>query len=335
MTNGFTVTPSLSDRRWLCLLALVVLMVCSMAGEVLAARVKCPVCGQTFNEDLDLCPNDGTNLELLGKPLPDEEPSGPGNDDESTASPDGSSANKYKRHDQGGERMATPRSSVDTYSDRHARLADDRRGSFTEDEAEELQAKALFEAEDKRRSEGYRRQRESAWGRRHQELADAKTLRKQLLERREQLLSSLAAPLTSLGTRLWWMSDQGDAGTVVGAEVDVNLVRDVLRIGLSTSLGVRFAAARGDILFLETLSVGAQLPWRFSPYVVGRVGIGGLSYQRAEAETVNPLGLFGVDVGVDVWTNPWLCLTPAVGYAFLLDGKDTWHTFTGKLSVGF
>jgi hypothetical protein len=185
------------------------------------------------------------------------------------------------------------------------------------------------------RAEQFRRQRETAWSLRRDQAESSKSQRQELLARREELLSSLAAPLTSLGTRLWWMSRERDAGTVVAAEIDINLVRDVLRLGLSSSLGVRFLSNRGDIVFLETLSVGAQLPWRYSPYLTVRAGLGGLSSQSDGQERVNPLGIWGGEAGVDIWLNPWLCLSPSLGYAFILDREDKWHTFTAKLSVGF
>ncbi|MCU0662553.1 MAG: hypothetical protein MUC50_09540 [Myxococcota bacterium] len=316
---------------------IVLLCLLVLPGEALADLVKCPVCGQVFGREVKTCPNDGTNLELLGKPIESEKPAAQTKAEETSPPTDDAASSKYKRHDQNGERRATPRPRVDTYSDRHARLVGDRRGGPTEEEREDLgeKARAEYEAKDRSAAEQFRRQREQAWGLRRQEQEDASALRRELLARRDELLASLAAPLTSLGTRLWWMQEGQKPGAVLSGELDVNLVRNVFRLGLSTSLGIRFLENRGDILFLETLVFGVQLPWRFSPFVVGRAGLGGLSTELGQESMVNPLGMFGAEVGLDVWTNPWLCLTPNLGYSFLLDGEDMWHSFTAKLSVGF
>jgi hypothetical protein len=122
---------------------------------------------------------------------------------------------------------------------------------------------------------------------------------------------------------------------VSSAEIDVNLMKTKVRVGLSSSIGVRSLAHRDDLLFVESVSLGAQLPWRFSPYVLARAGVGALAANRFGEDLIYVVRSLGAEVGLDCRLTRWLVVTPSFGYTSYAIDAAHWNSFTAKLSIGF
>lgn len=313
-------------------------------GMADAGEVKCPVCGEVFDDAQGECPNDGTDLRLVGvrieKPgdAPDTAETAPGEEPvEGEGEPAGGP--RYTRHDQGGDRQAVSQEEAPTYTDRRSRIHEERRGGTTAAERTKQEDRAArqraFEEEDRRllAEIAVRRGRIASW--RESGRLAAVEGEKGRLAAETRLLYSLAAPLTSFGVRMLWMGEGRSAGPVSSAEIDINLARYRLRAGFSTLLGIRSVTGRNDILFLESVAVGFQWPWRFSPFLLARGGIGVLVSERFGHDIVDLVTSLGAEVGIDCWATPWFAITPSVGYARVTASDAYWNTFTAKLSVGF
>ncbi|MCP4678607.1 MAG: hypothetical protein GY854_24460 [Deltaproteobacteria bacterium] len=302
-----------------------------------AEEVACPVCGQTFSDETGSCPNDGTDLKMLGKRKDevdevDEDPSLPENTE------DRGNPSKYQRLDEkmGKRRPVKSKTEKSDYSDRRSRLKKTRRGRSSAAERRRWEKEhAEFVKQDRQLLSEYEAQRASSWkDQERTRLAEARARRdRDAAEAR--LLNGLGAPLTSLGYRLFWMGEGNDAGAVNAAEIDINLARYRLRAGLSSLIGVRTLSGRDELVFLEHISVGFQKPSRFSPFIVFRGGIGILAGERFGRELVYLLTSIGLEVGIDAWATPWIALTPSMGYERCMLDDAYWNSFTFKISIGF
>jgi hypothetical protein len=301
-----------------------------------AQKVRCPVCGQVFDESVVVCPNDGTDLGREGKPVEEPAKDGASEGDAADAARDEQAPPKYKRHDVGGERMRAEDEDVG-YDDRRARLGGDRRG---EEEAErrrqlkERKARAFAEEDGRRRGE-FERRRGMMWEKQRERAEEDRRAAEGLEDLRRRSLWGRGAPLTSVGVRIAWMGEGDDPGPVTSAEIDVNFSKVAVRAGLSSSIGVRSLAHRADLLFVESVSFGAQLPWRFSPYVLARAGIGALATNRFGEDLAYLVRSLGAEAGLDCRVTRWFVVTPALGYALFAIDDAYWHSFTARLSVGF
>ena len=150
-----------------------------------------------------------------------------------------------------------------------------------------------------------------------------------------RILNHMGAPLASLGFRVFWMAEGNDSGPVGAAEVEVNLVRYRLRAGVSTLLGLRDLESRNELIFLGNMSIGIQSPKRFSPYIVAKGGIGMSKTERFYTDQLYLLSSLGAEVGVDAWVTRWIAVTPGMGYMRCTADNAYWHSFTGKISIGF
>lgn len=318
-------------------LALAALLSASAAGA--GEKVRCPVCGQVFDEGVPVCPNDGTDLAAEGRPVAGpaagegegEEAGGEGEDG------GGQAPQKYRRQDVGGDRRRADAGGEAGYDDRRARLGGDRRGDGEAERRRQLKERRAraFADEDRRRREEFERRRGGMWERRRERAAEDRRAAEGLEELGRRSLWGRGAPLTSIGVRIAWMGEGADPGPVTSAEIDVNLSKAAVRAGLSSSIGVRSLSHRADLLFLESVSFGVQLPWRFSPYAVARGGIGVLATNRFGEDLDYLVRSVGADVGIDCRLTRWFVVTPALGYAALAIDDAYWHTFTARLSVGF
>jgi hypothetical protein len=317
-------------------LAVALAAACLAADAGAAEKIRCPVCGQVFEETVETCPNDGTDLGAEGKPVAEAPAAAAAAGEDAEGEGDGGSAPKYKRQDLGGERQ---RADVDgdRYDDRRARLGDDRRGDEAAERRRRLKAereRALAEEDARLREEFEARRRRLYEGRARRAEEDLRAAEGFELLKRSSLWGR-GAPLTSVGARLSWMGEGDDPGPVSAAEIEVNLVKTRLRVGLSSSIGVRSLPSRDDLLFVESVTIGAQLPWRFSPYVLARFGVGGLSTNRFGEELLHVVRAVGAEAGIDCRPARWLVVTPSLGYVTYAIDNARWHSFTAKLSVGF
>jgi hypothetical protein len=307
-----------------------------VSWPALAHRVRCPVCGQEFETDeTSVCPNDGTDLESEGRPVEvpaEDADAGVGDEEAATdvATP------KYKRHDVGGERQRVDDDSQ-TYSDRERRIGEERRGqaaAVTQKRQREHE-RALFEAEDERLRNDFEERRAALEEKRKRSVSADWWSGRERLRRERKSLWERAAPLTAVGVRLSWMGEDRQPGPLTGAEIDINLLKTRLRVGLSSFLGIRQLADRGELAFLEHVSVGVQIPWRWSPYLLARVGLGVLAGERF-GEDLNHLVLSaGLETGIDCHVTDAIVVTPVAGWARYVIDDAYWDTVTLRLGVGF
>lgn len=314
----------------------------SLAGEVV-----CSICGKAFPEGTEKCPNDGTDLRKLGieisedtsgdaKPSKqkkeEEEIEEPDTEDESEILPADSDQTQTPIYKRGGRRRM--KSGKASYSDRRSRVSI-RRGraaSHEDDDDEELRK---FMEEDERLLAKYEIQRRQSEAlRQRMELVEKEASKNRSAERK-RLLYGLAAPLTSLGYRMFWMGEENDPGPVNTVEIDLNLARYRFRAGLSTLIGVRTLSGRNELVFLEHVALGFQYPWRYSPYIIARGGVGVLANERFGVSFVNLITSLGAEIGIDSWVTPWIAITTSVGYVRTMMNNAYWNSFTFKVALGF
>lgn len=311
-----------------------------LAGAAASAdRVRCPVCGQAFDDSVEICPNDGTDLSLEGVPVDEEEPEGKEADEPAAEEEGDLPAPKYKRHDLGGERKRTDTSEQgDDYSDRKRRIGEERRGpelaAARRRKARARRLRRFAEKDARLRGEFEQRRTEAVADRRRRALDEWRAGRARLARERKALWWG-AAPVTSVGVRLAWMGEDGNPGPLAGAEIDFNPLSGVLRAGVSSFVGVRSLPSRGELVFLESISLGVQLPWRFSPYAIARFGIGALVAERFGEQLTSMTRLAGAEAGVDCRVSESLIVTPSLGYARIVVDDAFWDSATLKLSIGF
>jgi hypothetical protein len=308
-------------------------------------RVVCPVCGQVFDESTKVCPNDGSDLVLVGR----REEVGSDTDDtdtDSDAAPDAQGANEpehpavpgYKRHDKGGERQRTAEPVDDTHSDRRSRFAEERRGGNPAAEKarrEEEERRRLFAADDARMGADFDKRRAALQKERELTAEEEERARLGLAASRARVLHGLAAPLVSLGYRVSFMGEARDEGAVHGVEIDVNLAKTRLRAGFSTFLGARALDRQDELLFLEHVAIGVEWPWRYAPFALLRAGIGGLATRRFGEDSVTLVRSIGVEAGIDCHLSLWTILSPSVGYVRYMVDDAYWNSITAKISIGF
>jgi len=324
----------------LLLCSLVSASILTAAAHVRADKMRCPVCGQVF-EDVDVCPDDGTDLRIEGEPVDDE--AQPAAADAGADAAEGDEERevedpKYKRQDLGGERERSDTQGAGGYTDRHKRIGEERRGSEATAErrrkVRERKRREFDEQDDRLRSE-FEEQREQEWTDRRARAYQDWHAEQQLAAVRQRALWGRAAPLTSVGVRVWWMGEGLRSGPVTGAEIDVNLLKTKLRVGLSTLIGVRALEERNDLLFLEHLSIGIQRPWRFSPFLLLRGGIGAMVSNRFGENLTYLVRSLGAEGGLDNRVTESVVISSSFGYARYMVDEAYWDTFTFKISVGF
>ena len=337
-----------------CRSATLILVVLLSTTQKAAAETVCPVCGEVWDDDVTVCPNDGSDLSLVGRTPPEQE------DDEDLAGKEGndhkendaSSSKKptedspkkresrirYKRHDDGGERRIAPSKERSGFSDRESRLLGSDRtptASRPRRNRSHTAKAATRQTENRKLAEQFEKKRRYSWEKRESARLLASMEKGDKAAARRKLLATLAAPLTSLGGRIFWVKERGEPGPVGATEIDVNIVRYQIRAGFSTLLGIRTMPGPDDLVFLESLSVGAQWPSQFSPYVLLRGGVGIFLSNDGESTDSILIGSVGADVGLDIWINPWLVVTPSVGYMGTVLSGAYRNTFTAKIAIGF
>ena len=330
------------------------------AGTSIASEVVCSVCGKSFPSDTEKCPNDGTDLKKLGIKISEDKDAaksgsagaGPADPEAEKAEPDGAEEEKPLPSDEAADSSASSldkddsakpiykrrrriiKSSGSSYSDRRSRVSI-RRGRGAESGEEQDEEQKRFLEQDEKRLARYEIQRRQAEALRLRiEIVEQKARQNRRAER-QRLLYGLGAPLTSVGFRMFWMGERNDPGAVNTIEIDLNLARYRFRAGFSTLIGVRSLSGRNELVFLEHVSVGFQWPWRYSPYVVLRGGVGVLANERFGVSFVNLLTSVGAEIGIDSWVTPWIAITPSVGYARTMVDNAYWNSFTFKIALGF
>lgn len=288
-----------------------------------AGRVVCPVCGQIFSDTTKVCPNDGTNLELLGKPVDDDDSREEG--EEAKVAEGGGPPGRYKRHDRGGDRKVVSDGPTNAYSDRRKRIIEERRLPPEEDEDKKVQPLVA--------------QHNTSTPVRESEVTAgvASNLEQETptpLETRVDF-GRRGGALTSLGVRFFWLGEGNDPGTTSGAEIELGLMRKELRLGLSSFFGVRLVRSRSDLVFVERVNVGYQYLGRFSPYIVAQAGLGAMATERFGVERVLLARSLGFELGLDAWVAGRLGVSPSLGFTRFVVEDAYWHSFTMKVSVGF
>jgi hypothetical protein len=342
---------TLLSRRFI---SAAVLSTLCLSVSALADSVRCPVCAQDFPIETKECPNDGTDLKLEGKKTvtppvtePTSEEQVPAEAKPAAGEETKNSEGKYTRQDQGGRRKRT--SSVEDEedassaerSDRRRRIGPERRGPEGKEdddkfaEEQERLAREARIAKDQRLREEYEKKRANNEKATRRQAEEAEIRRRGLAELRWRSLWTQGAPVSSIGARVWWMGEGESPGTVAGAEIDVNFLREKARVGLSTFMGVRSLSDRGDLMFLETVHAGFQYPWRYSPWIVGRAGIGALVENRFDENLTWLVRAVGVEAGVDCRLQPHLVLTPSVGFMRHAVSNAGWNSVVFKFSIGF
>lgn len=319
--------------------ALVATIILLGSPQADAGRVKCPVCGQVFDDSQERCPNDGTDLVLSGKKVADEEPGPevarePGDEgDEEAATGEG-----YRRQDKGGDRRRLDDEEGSGYSERRKRLSDDR--GETEDTAEKKRRarekrRKEFDEKDSELRSTFEARRAALWGDRGSAEDKKDEPGEGLKKLREHGLWTRGAPLTSLGLRLSWMGEGRDGGPVAGAEAEINPLRSWIRVGGSLFFGVRSLSSRDETLFLARATVGIQRPWRYSPYLVAAGGLGVLMASRFGEDLAYFVRSLGVEGGMDCHATRNIVITPSLGWVRYSVEDAHWDSFTVKVSVGF
>lgn len=303
-------------------------IVLAISPRAFAGKVRCPVCGQVFEDTVEHCPNDGTDLAISGKPV-EEEP-----EEEAEPEPVEEDAGEgYRRQDRGGERMRIEDDDGSGYSERHKRFADDR-GKSEEAAARKRKAherrRREFEEEDARLRARFE-ERRAAWRESRGEDADSR-----LPSDESRGHDRPAAPLTSIGLRLSWLPRGREEGRVMGAEAEVNPLRRWYRAGGAVFLGIRNLDEADETVFLGKLSAGVQLPWTYSPYVVATGGLGVLSRRgTGEGDGARLLGSVGAEAGIDCHLTRSIAVTPTLGWVHYFAGDDHFDSFTFRVSLGF
>ena len=318
-------------------------MILCQASISFAAKVRCPVCRQVFDENVKVCPDDGTDLTLLGQVVEEEsKDDGPEPEaieespyeDEKTAGGSG----KYKRHDLGGDRQRAEAEEEHVYSDRYKRVGEGRRSPDAAAERRKKareKRKAQFDEDDTGLKSKFEEDRRNVWRRRWQRAYDEELEARDVAYLEWLSLWGKGAPIASLGARVSWMGEGSDPGFVTGPEIDINILLKKIRLGLSTTIGFRILSDRTDKIFMEHVSVGIQMPWRFSPYLVARAGLGPLVSNRFGTDLTYLVRALGAESGLDCRVNRSLVITPSVGYVRYVVDDAYWNSFTAKLSVGF
>ncbi len=321
--------------RWTALFALLILTVFTCRAN--AERVRCPVCQQTFEKGEKNCPNDGTDLDLLGKDI-DDEPAEEGQPPEEDDAEAGGKGDGYKRHDVSGDRQRVEEEEERGYSDRRKRMGEERRGSdaaWQKKKAARDKRRKEFEEKDQDLFQAFEQRRSAMWRGRHRKAEEERLAQEGYKKLRARSIWNQGAPLTSLGFRLSWMGEGSDSGPVTGAEIEVNPVRSWLRLGASVFMGARRLSQRRDGLFVVNGSLGVQMPWRYSPYIVARGGLGTLLSNRFDNDLVYLMRSVGAELGIDSRVTRSIVITPSFGYTRFAVDDARWDSFTVKLSVGF
>ena len=325
------------------LAALLAMAMILLGGAIsFAAKVRCPVCRQVFDEKVKVCPNDGTDLTLSGqvvkeepkkdRPEPEAIEESPYDDEEDSGS------GKYKRHDLGGDRRRIEAEEEPVYSDRYRRVGEERRSPEATAERRRKareKRKAEFDGEDTGLKSGFEDNRRNMWRRRRQRAYDDKLEARDVAYLEWLSLWGKGAPIASLGARVSWMGEGSDPGFITGPEIDINILRKKIRLGLSTTMGFRILPDRTDMIFMEHVSAGIQLPWRFSPYLIAKAGLGPLVSNRFGNDLTYLVRSLGAESGLDCRVNRALVITPSVGYVRYVVDDAYWNSFTAKIAVGF
>lgn len=307
--------------------------------DLISAEIVCPVCGRPFPDTVETCPNDGSDLTIVGQ-LVDasvDETDTESDTDSLTEVPEAEEPEasvKYKRRDVTISRPAEPATDDADYRDRRSRVIKERRGPiYLMEQRRRRRARALeqdrrLRAQFDLRREQYLQNRDQL----HDLWSRARSGSALATKRR---LYGMSAPLASVGYRITSMGEGDHFGPLSAVEIDLNLTRKRTRIGLSTAVGVRALETRNELVFIEHLSVGLQYPWRYSPYILLRGGIGALASERFDRKMVYFLSSVGGEVGIDCWITPWIALTPSLGYTRYIVDQVYWNSFSAKLSLGF
>ncbi len=306
-----------------------------------AAKIRCPVCRQVFDDKVKVCPDDGTDLTLSGQvveeeatddPAPEAIEESPYDDEED------SGGGKYKRHDLGGDRRRIEAEEGHVYSDRYRRVGEGRRSPEATAERRKKareKRKVEFDEKDAGLKSEFEDNRRNMWLRRRQRAFDDKLEAQDVAYLEWLSLWGRGAPIASLGARVSWMGEGSDPGFISGPEIDINILRRKIRLGLSTTMGFRILPDRTDMIFMEHVSVGVQLPWRFSPYLIVKMGLGPLASNRFGNDLTYLVRALGAESGLDCRVARSLVITPSVGYVRYVVDDAYWNSFTAKIAVGF
>lgn len=108
-----------------------------------------------------------------------------------------------------------------------------------------------------------------------------------------------------------------------------------LRIGLGLDVGFRTAEAHTDWIMNGFVSLGAQYPWRVSPYGNVQIG-GGTVYRRRFGQGLTDgLLTVGVNAGATFRLSRTFVADLSVGYLFLLFDELSFHSPNIRIGLGW
>ena len=327
------------------------------ASLALAGDIQCPVCGQLFDDSVVECPNDATNLALIKKHQPDKtapkkDPkkadTTPKKDEASTpVAPQKKKSRrsrrgkgKYKRHDAGGERQRADTDDKNLYSDRADRIRSETRGTnvdAAQRTAERIAREKAFAVQDVERRANFEAARDALWQKRWSGLLAQSTSLRGVESLEKASLYRKFAPSATIGARFAWMpnDETGEQGLLVGPELDLNFLRRNVRLGFGSFMGVRQLDAGNEMLFLEQLVFGYQWPWRYSPYIAVRGGVGAMVGEALRGSEIAFAAVVGGEAGLDCYVSAAWAVSPSLGVlTYFADGSN-WTSFTARISLGF
>lgn len=108
-----------------------------------------------------------------------------------------------------------------------------------------------------------------------------------------------------------------------------------LRIGLGFDLGFRTLESHTDWATRFFASLGAQYPWRVSPYGSFNVG-GGIMYRKRFGQNITDgMWALGFDAGATFRITRTFVGDLCLGYLYMSFNDLGYHSFTLRVSIGW
>lgn len=108
-----------------------------------------------------------------------------------------------------------------------------------------------------------------------------------------------------------------------------------LRFGLGFDTGFRLLEDHTDWATRFFASIGAQYPWRVTPYLSANIG-GGVMYRKRFAQNITAgMWAWGIDAGATVRFTRTFVGDLGLGYLYMAFDDLGFHSFTLRVSLGW